>query len=301
MLAAALGRLPGVLGCLEEGNYFERREAMAALPPAERVDAVVRRLRLDGAPVPASTESALRATLTVSAEAGASTDALFEQGADVILKAEGSTRWVQKATSYVFHVDRILTTFPDAYLVFLVRNPLDVAASLKRRGNGGDLFRMAWGWRSGVGLAFAHQRSHPDRFRVVRYEDLVQSPEAVVRDVCAFVGLPYSDEAVDVAHVNRAEDKYALTSERRGITASRVFHYGSILGTGEAAAVRQVAGGLLDEAYPELVGPAPTVRVRARGLLYVGLGAVRLAGSQARQIASGPAATLGRIRRRLGK
>ena len=134
MLAASLGRLPGVLGCLKEGNYFERRRAIAAKAPKDRVAAVVQRLRKDGAPVSEPMKLLLNASLTESVETGASTDDMYEQGMRLILDAEGCTRWVQKATSYVFHADSILSAFPDAYIVFLARNPLDIAASLKRRG-----------------------------------------------------------------------------------------------------------------------------------------------------------------------
>ena len=266
MLAMALGRLPGVLGCVEEGNYFERREAIAAMPPDERVRAVVQRLRLNGAPISVDTEEALRTTLSGLARSGGSIDDLFAQGMTTILKAEGCERWVQKATSYVFQVDRILNTFPHASIVFLARNPLDIGASSKRRGHTRDLFRMAWGWRVGVQRAIDQQRRHPERFRIVRYEDLVQAPETAVRSVCDFVGLDYSGEAVNVAHVNRAEDKHVLTSERRGITASRVFYYEEALTRGEQAAIRRVVGGALDAVYPELQDARLTLGSELRGL-----------------------------------
>ena len=301
MLAAALGRLPGVLGCLEEGNYFERRRAIAARPPQDRVAAVVQRLRKDGAPVPEPTKLLLSTSLTKLVETGASTDDLYRQGMRLILDVEGCTRWVQKATSYVFHADSILAVFPGAHIVFLARNPLDIAASLRQRGYPNDLFRMAWGWRVGLRRAIALQHRHPTRFRIVRYEDLVRGPEAVVRGVCEFAGLPYTSEALRVAHVNRAEDKYALTSERQGFTASRVFHYGGTIGRGEESAVRRLVGGLLDELYPELTQTTSRGVVELEGIARLGSGALYLAASQIRRMAKQPKEVARRTWRRLAR
>ena len=299
MLAAALGRLPGVLACLEEGNYFEERAGIAALDGAERARAVVRRIKLNGALLSSDSERSLLRELTPFAERGASPDDLFVQGIARVLSNEGKTRWVQKATSYVFQADRVFDLFPDARVVFLARNPLDIAASLTRRGHAEDAVRMAWGWRVGVAHALDLQEEHPSRFRVFRYEDVVQNPGSALSEVCRFANLAFDPIATDVAHVNRSEAKYALSSDERGMTASRVSYYTDVLSLAEQEAVRWVAGPALGRLYPNLAASTSWgARLTSGGVVL--RGAARLAFGQIRQLLSDPGQTAGRVARRLG-
>ena len=298
MLAAALGNLPEVMSCLEEGNYFEEREAIGSLEGVRRAEAVVRRIRLNGAPMSDEVREALLRELTPLADRGAESDALFVEGLASLLETEGKTRWVQKATSYVFQADRVFRLFPDAKMVFLARSPLDVAASLKRRGYGGDTVRMAWGWRIGVDRALRLQADQPDRFRVFRYEDVVQDPSAVLEAVCRFAGLDYDPAATEVAHVNRSEAKYALTSDTTGVTASRVGYYADVLRPSEQRMVRMAAGPQLDRLYPDLPYSA-SLAGRAAGAGLLLLGGARLALGQLRRLGADPSQTVRRTLRRL--
>lgn len=298
MLAAALGRLPGVLACVEEGNYFEEREAIGSLQGERLAVAVARRIQLNGTPVSDDARDALVRRLTPLAESGASADALFVEGMAEVLEAGQGSRWVQKATSYVFQAEQVFGLFPDAKIVFLARNPLDLAASLKRRGNAGDTVRMVWGWRIGVSRALRLQAEQPNRLRVFRYEDVVQNPTDALGEVCRFADLTFDPAATEVAHVNRSEAKYALTSEASGMTASRVGYYTGILRPAEQQAVRMLAGPLLDGLYPGLGGRTSLLeRVAAGGVLLKG--GARLAVGQLRRIAADPVRTVRRTARRL--
>ena len=298
MLAAALGRIPGVLACLEEGNYFEEREAIRSLKGERLAKAVARRIQLNGAPVSDDARDALARRLTPLADRGASPDALFAEGVADVLEFEGDTRWVQKATSYVFQAERVFGLFPDAKIVFLVRNPLDLAASLKRRGHAGDTVQMVWGWRIGVSRALRLQIEQPDRLRLFKYEDIVQNPADALGEVCQFTDLTFDPAATEVAHVNRSEAKYTLTSEASGMTASRVGYYTDVLRPAEQQAVRMVAGPLLDRLYPGLGEAASLLdRIAAGGTLL--RGGARLAVGQLQRVAANPVQTVRRTARRL--
>ena len=50
---------------------------------------------------------------------------LYAEGKHVLADRVAATRWAQKATSYVFHIQRILQLFPEATLLFLIRNLLE--------------------------------------------------------------------------------------------------------------------------------------------------------------------------------
>ena len=100
---------------------------------------------------------------------------------------------------------------------------------------------------------------------LLRYEDLVRDPEASVRSVCTFCGLPYDASYLDVPHVNKSETPYNWSSEDRGISASRVFYYRDTLSPVEEEAVRLVISRpTLKRLYPELVEGADARHVKER-------------------------------------
>ena len=181
-----------------------------------------------------------------------STGRMYARCMEWLAQREGATRWAQKATSYIFHVDAILECFPDVRLVFLVRNPMDLAASMKRRGGWGAVARMAYGWNKGGRLALRYADTHPDRLLVVRYEQFVQESYQKMAEVCDFCDLPFRESYLEVPHVNRSESPYNQTSTTEGISGSRVGYYQDVLGNTEIGAVRTLVDDrLLETLYPD--------------------------------------------------
>jgi hypothetical protein len=114
---------------------------------------------------------------------------VFESYAD----AFGKPRYADKTPSYVRHIGLLSRTFPEARFLHVLRDGRDVALSFQRMPFGPDtLDEAALFWRSRtltgrrVGAALGTQR-----YREIRYEDLVQHPEEHLRGVVDFAGLPY--------------------------------------------------------------------------------------------------------------
>src|ERR687897_3165379 len=107
----------------------------------------------------------------------------------------GKPGWADKTTHYVHHLDFLLSVWPHAKVVVLVRDGRDVALSLKRLPFGpNNAWAAAQWWARGVRAGRKAVERHPDRVRCVRYEDLAERPSEQVRAVCDFLGLSYSDE-----------------------------------------------------------------------------------------------------------
>lgn len=107
----------------------------------------------------------------------------------------GKTRYADKTPSYVMSMDLLARTFPEARFVHVIRDGRDVALSyLSGRFEIRTLGQAALYWDRFVraGRA-AGARLGPERYREVRYEDLVAEPERVLADLCAFVGLPFDE------------------------------------------------------------------------------------------------------------
>jgi hypothetical protein len=118
-------------------------------------------------------------------------------------RKHGKPRWGDKTPHYVHHVDQLLEIWPDARFVVLVRDGRDVALSLRRMPFGpNNAWAAAQWWARGIRAGEAAQRRHPGQVLTVRYEDLARDPVTHVPPVCAFLGLEYRPEMLDLAHAD---------------------------------------------------------------------------------------------------
>ena len=305
LLAAVFDRLPGVRGMKGEGTFFECWAELDRLQADERLSRLVDILGRSDAPhlspeARGELEAALRAHRARGSDLSAC--ALYVAGMEHLAGRRGKHRWAQKATSYIFYVDLILRAFPRAKLIYLLRNPLDLAASLKLRGGRHALLRMVYAWNKGARLAGHYQTRHPESFLVVRFEDLVGAPEPTVRRVLGFCGLDFHPDCLQVPLVNPAEEPYRMESAEQGMDASRLFRYRQVLTAAEEAVVRWgVSRQLIERHYPELRAPDRRVGLRlVPGAVWlVGRSAAALVAEHLGQLFSDPGHMVKRLRRRL--
>lgn len=130
------------------------------------------------------------------------------------LEATGKLRWGIKAPNVVHSIPVVFQFFPGARFLHMIRDGRDVVCSLrthpKYQWEGGERVptHIVNPWESCVqrwvrdttcGLRW---RGDP-RYREVRYEDLVESPERVLREVLGWLGEPWDDAVLDYASRHR--------------------------------------------------------------------------------------------------
>lgn len=297
MLARMLGRHDQFRAFCGEGTFFERLPALKKASPSERRRAVAR--EISGGEL-----SADEVLGHIQRRAGHSDRALHHYLAAKrgLTEEAGASRWVQKATSYVFHVPEILEHLPKAQILFLVRNPLDLAASTKRRGAKPGWLRMIWGWNRGIRRARKLEGAYPEHIRLVRYEDLVVAPTDTFREICEFCGVSFQEDCMDIPHVNRSETPFNQQSESRGTSTDRVFYFTDVLSPSEQTVVeRLVASEPLQQLYPDLppVAEGKAIRTAAEFGTVVGQGAMHISRSQIGQVAENPSWAWNRLRARI--
>ncbi len=105
----------------------------------------------------------------------------------------GKPRYGDKTPSYVLSIDLLARTFQEAVFIHLIRDGRDVALSYLDTDFGSRTLGQAaiyWDRFVRAGRKAGH-RLGPERYREIRYEDLVRDPEAVLAELCPFVGLPF--------------------------------------------------------------------------------------------------------------
>jgi hypothetical protein len=106
---------------------------------------------------------------------------------------EGKRRYADKSPPYVMRMGMLAAAFPEARFVHLVRDGRDVALAYLDADFGPDsAAEMALHWRLRVERGRrAGRRLGPERYLEIRYEDLVDDTEPVLRRLCDFIGLDF--------------------------------------------------------------------------------------------------------------
>jgi hypothetical protein len=242
VLTVVLSRLPRWYGQSEESTLLERHRLIDAMGDVQlRVAAMVKAIGLEDDTQTQWLHAFIERRWSTSPTMPALT--LWREAMDGLTARRGDARWTQKGTSYIFYGRELLEAWPDAQLVYMLRNPWDLVASRRRRNPKMEAVASTLiPWAKGLKLATSLQHDYPDRFRLVRYEDLICDGEATVRGLCAWLQTSFDDDCLDVPHVNPSENPYVLDSETRGLNRSRLYQYVEHLRPYEVAAIDQALG-----------------------------------------------------------
>lgn len=121
---------------------------------------------------------------------------------DQLATEERNQIWIEKTPEHIHFVKDILDYLPDAKFIHLIRNPLDVTASMRKatQAPGSDVL---WGgewtldfclerWKSAALITYC-LRNSPQHL-VVRYEDLLKDKTWFLSQCCHFIDVAYDVE-----------------------------------------------------------------------------------------------------------
>lgn len=173
----------------------------------------------------------LRSKLTRAASYAEAVDIVASHYA----KLEGKSRWGKKVPVGVQHLRTILRAFPNAKIIYMVRDPRAVVCSFisSERNpafNFQNVYNKAKYWAKCEQLADKFQKFSPQNMKQVKYEDLIAKPEAVVRNICSFIGVDFEKTMLDTAstawqYAPKGADGHVMAAHKellKSINASRV-------------------------------------------------------------------------------
>jgi hypothetical protein len=200
------------LGIADELIYFDiilnARSVVPALDTPERIEQFFTLLpRMDHVAYWSGMEEILaEAKQRLLADPKASYPRLFLYLMQAYADRKGATRFGDKTPWNVRHLDEIVALFPNARIIHLVRDPrANVASRRKLPRTSQDVVTNAVKWKLDILAARRFARGphgSAQNYLELRYEDLVREPDARVRAVCAFLGIPF-DPAMLAFHHSR--------------------------------------------------------------------------------------------------
>jgi hypothetical protein len=160
----------------------------------------------------------------------------------------GKTRWGDKSLHTEHYVERVFAEFPDAKILHITRDPRDRYASVRKR-HGRDVPRLGGAngrWLFSMNKALENRKRYPDRYKIIRFEDLASDPEGTMKNVCAFIGEEYSPEMLTMNgaadHANSGGNSSFGKIEPGKISQKPIGRYREVLSNIEIAYIQMFTG-----------------------------------------------------------
>lgn len=184
----------------------------------------------------------------------------------------GKVRWGEKTPLHTWHIDRMAKLFPDAVFVGVVRHPGGSVASNMTRWRHG-IRKASWHYQRYVTELTRQAARRKRRFRVIRYEDLVLRPEAVLRELLDWLGEEWSDAVLDHHSIQGSRgEKLSVEGKVRvdeAIDVSRVTKWTEALGASERGLLARRVGRLGEFWGYSMDDPGSLAPLRGDGKLLI--------------------------------
>ena len=125
---------------------------------------------------------------------------------------EGKQRWLEKTPYYVLNIKTIIEMFPDAQFINIIRDGRDCALSMLERKKDLKIFNVyhaASIWKQYVETGQeAKEYLGDDRYFEIKYEDLTNNPEKILREICLYINEEFEPSMV---HFEKSKDPNSKT------------------------------------------------------------------------------------------
>lgn len=199
--------------------------------------------------------------------AAASADEMFE--AYCRSKASGRAQvWGEKTPRHVFRIGDIKRAYPQARIIVCLRDPRGVVASyrdwknrwfegqelddeMRHRLKGEeDRVRKSYSlliqclmWNSAVRSALSARTNYGgNAIHFLKFEDLLRDPGGTIERLCAWLGLPFQAELLDIMMVNSS---YTDAGTVRGVSHEPSRRWATTLSEREIGLIEMVTGGAM--------------------------------------------------------
>jgi hypothetical protein len=235
---------------------------------------------------------------TRAARIGVGADAYFEAFCRIRTERHGKQRWGEKTPRHVFRVDEILSRYPAAKIIALIRDPRAVVVSYrdfharpavvrpereaslaearKRAERSYHVLLTTLLWRAATRASLrAFERYGPERVYLQRFEDLVQAPERAISELATWLGVEYEDTMLEVSVV---ASSHRRDKDETGISSEPAERWRKKLKDSEVIVIESCAGKLMEElGYERRFGVGPRIHHVVLAWFTLPLGFLRAA------------------------
>lgn len=120
---------------------------------------------------------------------------------------------MDKSLDNIHFAEDLIELFDDILFLNVVRDPRAQICSINKAIiHDFDILLNALTWAEAHTLGRNLAQKYPERVLTIRYEDFIQSQEAVLRKICTFFDIPFLGTMLDVSRSNEAQDLSVLSA-----------------------------------------------------------------------------------------
>jgi hypothetical protein len=108
-------------------------------------------------------------------------------------KSGNETHYVGYIPGVLMDTDKIISDFPDAKIIHIIRNPWSGYADTIKRPYPWTLEKYCQIWNIIQMTALTYKQKYPNNFDTVYFENLCGDPEGTMKDVSNFLEIPYDN------------------------------------------------------------------------------------------------------------
>ena len=177
---------------------------------------------------------------------------ILERFGRAYAKERNAKIWGEKTPAHALWLPQIRALFPEARILFMVRDPRDVLVSYDDRWDKSErdteyLASTASLLKYYMNHLLRHPTFPPDQIRWLRYESLVADPATELQKICDFLGVDFEPSMLafyhrhaNVEHETSDGKHHALL--KRPATTDKIGRYRLALSTSQIALVEQLLG-----------------------------------------------------------
>jgi hypothetical protein len=185
--------------------------------------------------------------------AGASLQDLIRNSVAQHLTRHQKNVWGDKGPNLQYFIPELLQLFPDARFIHIIRDGRATAHSMSRRAYQ-SLRLSAQQWVDGNVQAMVQQDVlGQEKLLLIRFEDLLSDPEAVLRKVCDFLEIGFSELMLELQQDIPEEEQYVKSR----LQADKISAYREKLSPARLRALERIQGPLLQRLGYELLSEPP--------------------------------------------
>jgi len=134
-------------------------------------------------------------------ESGAS---FYQSAVNSILKDKNKSFFVDKTPRYYFIIDSIIKYFPNAKIILLYRDPLDILYSIISTWLKTELpLLINYKYDITVGLDELNKGWISKNILNVHYEELITNTQSTIKDICSFIGIEFEERMIEYEKIRK--------------------------------------------------------------------------------------------------
>jgi len=174
----------------------------------------------------------------------------IQEGINQKLKAKEKTVFGDKSPNIENFVPELLLLIPDAKFIHVVRDGRAAALSKATRAHK-NIYLAAQEWVDSNIAGLSNQALiGSDRYKMIKYEDLLLEPEKALRSICQFLNLDY-DPVTIISDTEQNDDDYVKSN----LDTSKVDEFKLQLTKNQLKKLENIQGPLLNKFEYELMCP----------------------------------------------